>query len=149
MFIAGGLMGMHYKFSQDVFNQCPTPTAVGPNNTGKTTSAKFFLSMIGRLNTGLVRQLTVAEAAAKSALSTIPVVFDDPDNMSDVKAMVNNTFNEQERSNKRDTLIPRTIAMFTMNEDKIHYLSDNFRYLSAEAFIDDDDIFLAYCTYFF
>jgi hypothetical protein len=131
LFIAGGLMGMHYKFSQDIFNQCPTPVAVGPNDTGKTTSAKFFLSIVGRLNTGLARQLTVAEASSKNTLSTIPIVFDDPDNISDVKAMVNNTFNEQERSNRRDTLIPRTIAMFTMNEDKIHSLLDNFRYFTS------------------
>jgi hypothetical protein len=128
MFVAAGLMGMHFKLCQDTFSQCPTPVAVGPNDTGKTTSAKFFLSIVGRLNTGLARQLSVAEASTKYSSSTIPIVFDDPDNIADVRTIVNNTFNEQERATKRDTVTPRTLAMFTINEDKIRGLLDNARY---------------------
>jgi hypothetical protein len=57
-----------------------------PNNVGKTTSAKAFLALVGREEKGLVRQLTPAEAALKCALSTVPFVFDDPDNLGEVKA---------------------------------------------------------------
>jgi hypothetical protein len=47
-FIAAGVMGMHYECLQNVFGQCPTPFAVGENDTGKTTTGKFFLSIVGR-----------------------------------------------------------------------------------------------------
>ena len=85
--------------------------------------------MVGRQANGLARHLTEAEAAFKCASSTIPFVFDDPDNVGDVRKMINNTFNGQVRSNTRNTLAPRTISMFTMNEDKMHGIFNNFRYI--------------------
>ena len=136
MFIAAGVMGMHYNLCQEAFSQCPTPVTIGTNDTGKTTSAKFFLSIVGRMKNGLARQLSVAEAATKYALSTIPIVYDDPDNIGDVKTIINNTFNEQERCNKRGSLSPRTIQMFTMNEDKLNGLMDNFRYSTITRYLN-------------
>ena len=128
-FISAGVMGMHYGCLQDIFGQCPTPFAVGDNETGKTTSARFFLSMVGRQTNGLARHLIEAEASFKCTSSTIPFVFDDPDTIADVKKIINNTFNGQVRSNTRNTMTPRTISMFPMNEDKANGVLDNFWYV--------------------
>ena len=120
-------MGMHYECLQNVFGQCPTPFAVGENDTGKMTTGKFFLSIVGRQANGLARHLTEAEAAFKYSSSTIPFVFDDPDNIGDVRKIVNNTFNGQVRSSTTSTLAPRTILMFTVNEGEISGILTNFR----------------------
>ena len=47
-FIASCVMAMHYESIQQTFGQCPMPLAVGTNDTGKTTSAKAFLSVVVR-----------------------------------------------------------------------------------------------------
>ena len=126
-FIASGVMAIHYESIQQIFGQCPTPLAVGTNNMGKTTSAKAFLSVVGKKEKGLARQLTQAEAALKCASSTIPFVFDDPDNLSEVKNLIHNNFNGQVRSNIKTTSKPKTTCLFTINEDKLPTLLGNFR----------------------
>ena len=118
-------MAMHYESVQKTFGQCPTPLAVGPNNVGKTTSAKAFLALVGREEKGLVRQLTPAEAALKCASSTVPFVFDDPDNLGEVKVLINNNFNGQVRATVKATSIPRTTCLFTLNEAKLLMLLGN------------------------
>jgi hypothetical protein len=120
-------MAMHYETIQKFFGQCPTPLAVGTNDTGKTTAAKAFLSVVGRKDKGLARQLTQAEASLKCASSTIPFVFDDPDNLSEVRVLINNNFNGQVRSNVKSTNIPKTTCLFTLNEEKLPILLGNFR----------------------
>ena len=127
-FVASGVMAMHYQSILDKFGQCPSPVEVGPNDTGKTTAAKTFLAVVGNEETGLARQLTVAEAGLKCASSTIPYVFDDPDKLEEVKTLINNNFNGQVRASVKSTNVPKTTCLFTINEEKLPRLLTNFRY---------------------
>jgi energy-coupling factor transporter ATP-binding protein EcfA2 len=120
-------MAMHYEAIQEKFGQCPSPIALGPNDTGKTTAAKAFLSLVGNQEKGLARQLTVAEASLKCASSTIPYVFDDPDKLDDVRVLINNNFNGQVRATVKSTHVPKTTCLYTLNEDKLPRLLTNTR----------------------
>ena len=46
--IASGVMLIHYRYCLEVFQRCPSPVAVGPKGTGKTTAGKVFLSLVGQ-----------------------------------------------------------------------------------------------------
>ena len=126
-FIASGVMAMHYESVQEKFGQCPSPVAVGPNDTGKTTSAKAFLALVGNEEKGLARQLTVAEAGLKCSTSTVPFVFDDPDRLDEVRILINNNFNGQVRATMRSTNVPKSTCLFTLNEEKLPRLLTNYR----------------------
>ena len=117
-FIASGVMAMHYETVLKQFGQSFTPIAVGSNNVGKTTSAKAFLSLVGREETGIARQLMEAEASLKCP-STVPFVFDDPDNLADCEVLINNNFNGQVCANINMLNIPKTTCLFTINEEKL------------------------------
>ena len=115
---------MHYEAIQEKFGQCPSPISLGPNDIGKTTAAKAFLSLVGNQEK---RQLTVAEASLKCASSTIPYVFDDPDKLDDVRVLINNNFNGQVRATVKSTHVPKTTCLYTLNEDKLPRLLTNTR----------------------
>lgn len=120
---------MHYDVVQRKFGQFPSVFAIGPNDTGKTTAAKAFLSLVGGEEKALVRQLTLAEAGLRCSVSTVPFVFDDPDKMEDVRVLVNNNFNGQVRATTQTTNIPKTTCLFTLNEQKLPRLLTSFRYV--------------------
>ena len=101
-YIASGAMAMHYETVQEKFGQCPTQIAVGPNDTGKTTSAKAFLALVGREEKGLARQLTEL-AAWKCSSSTVHFVFENPDNLAEVNSLINNNFNGQVQATTKTT----------------------------------------------
>lgn len=69
---------------------CPMPLAVSPKRTGKTTAAKVFLSLTADGNKNLVCQLSEVECMTQSSMSSFPYVYDDPDNLVSLKALVNN-----------------------------------------------------------
>jgi len=68
----------------------PMPLAVSPKRTGKTTAAKVFLSLTADGNKNLVCQLSEVECMTQSSTSSFPYVYDDPDNLVSLKALVNN-----------------------------------------------------------
>ncbi len=47
MLLASGGLAMHYETILSVYGMCPTPVAVGPKNTGKSTAAKCALALLG------------------------------------------------------------------------------------------------------
>jgi hypothetical protein len=49
-------MAMHYETIPNKFGQCPSSIAVGPNDTGKTTTAKSFLPLARKEEKCLARQ---------------------------------------------------------------------------------------------
>ena len=120
-------MLVHYRFCQERLQQCPTSMAVGPKGTGKTTAAKVFLSLTGHGNKNLVRQLSEVECMTQSSMSSFPYVYDDPDNMVSVKALINNLFNGQAKSTTRRILQPKTGCMFTLNTEKLATLLKGFQ----------------------
>lgn len=127
MSIASGVMLVHYRFCQERFQQCPTPLAVGPKGTGKTTAAKVFLSLVGHGKKNLARQLTEVECMQQSSMSSFPYVYDDPDNIITVKSLLNNLFNGQAKSSTRGTMQPKTGCMFTINTEKLASLLKHFQ----------------------
>lgn len=118
---------MHYHYCQINFQQCPAPIAVGPKGTGKTTAGKAFLSLVGHERKHLARKLTEIEAIEHCAKSSFPYVYDDPDNVAEVKSLLNNNFNGQVRATTRGTSIPRTNCMFAVNNEKLASLLKDFQ----------------------
>jgi hypothetical protein len=96
---------------------------VGPKGTGKTTASKVFLSIVGLERKNLVGKMTEAEASTHCAKSSFPYVYDDPDNIAEVKRLINSTFNGQ----LRVTSTPKTGCMFTINQSKLCNLLKDFQ----------------------
>ena len=69
---------------------CPMPLAVSPKRTGKTTAAKVFPSLTVDGNKNLVCQLSELECMTQSSMFSFPYVYDDPDNLVSLNALVNN-----------------------------------------------------------
>ena len=127
LYIALGVMLVHYLFCQQKFQQCPTPFVVGPKGTGKTTAAKVFLSFVGHRQTHLVRQLTEAECTQHCSMSSFPYAYDDPDSIGLVRNIINNSFNGQVTATTRGTAVPKTGCMFTINTEKLEIILKNFK----------------------
>ena len=47
--ISSAAMGMHYEVIPEKYGMCPTPVAIGPKNTGKSTAGKTTLALLGPL----------------------------------------------------------------------------------------------------
>ena len=86
---------MHYEYCQKHFQQCPAPIAVGPKGTGKTTAGKAFLSLVGHEKKHLARKLKEVEAAEHCAKSSFPYVYNDPDNVVQVRSLLNNNLTDK------------------------------------------------------
>lgn len=93
LYISSGLMLVHYSYCQERFQQCPTPLAVGPKGTGKTTAGKVFLSLVRQGKKKLSCQLSEVECIQQSLFSSFPLVYDDPDNLTSIKSLINNFVN--------------------------------------------------------
>lgn len=118
---------MHYHYCMDLFQQCPTPIAVGPKGTGKTTAAKAFLSLVGHGAKHLARKLSEVENTHHCSMSSFPYIYDDPDNIKELKSIINNTFNRQVRATMRGTAVPQTGCMCTINTAKLTPLLKDFQ----------------------
>lgn len=116
LYISSGIMLVHYSYCQERFQQCPTPLAVGPTGTGKKTAGKVFLSL-GQGKKKLVCQLSEAECVQQSSLSSFPLVYDNPDNLTSIKSLINNFLNGQGKATMQGTLQPKTGCMFTLNTE--------------------------------
>ena len=127
LFIASGVMLVHYIFCQSEFQQCPMPFAVGPKGTGKATAAKVFLSFVTHRQTHLVRQLSEVECIQHCSMSSFPYIYDDPDNLVLVKSLINNVFNGQARATVRGTAFPKMGCMFTISTEKLKILLKDFK----------------------
>ncbi len=46
MLIASAELAMHHETVMSIYGMCPTPVAVGPKNTGKSTAAKSALALL-------------------------------------------------------------------------------------------------------
>lgn len=105
---------------------CPTPVAIGPKNTGKSTAGKTALALLGTPQF-FVREFTAAQTAVLNSRKTFPSVFDDPSEISKIKSMIDNTFNAGARSTARGTSVSRSVGIITLNLDKLKLLCSNFK----------------------
>ena len=95
------------------YGMCPTPVAVGSINTGKSTSAKTALSLLGTPQF-FIREFTSAQTSLLSSRKTFPTVFDDPD---DVKSFIDNCSTAGARATSRLVRVSRSTAVITLNLD--------------------------------
>ena len=81
LFMGGACMVSHFHAIFETTSMCPTPTAVGPKHTGKTTAANSALAMMGLPSHFHISEMTQIEANEQMERNTFPSVFDDPDDM--------------------------------------------------------------------
>ena len=75
-----------------------------PKETGETTAAKVFLSLVGHEKKNLTSQLPEVECMTQSSMSSFPYVYDEPDDLTSVKSLINNLFNGQAKSSTHGTM---------------------------------------------
>ncbi len=124
--IASAAMAVHYESVIDKYGMCPIPVATGFKNTGKSTTARTALALLGTPQF-FIREVTAVQSSALSSRKTFPTVFDDPDELSKVKAMIDNLFNAGARSTSRSTTVSRSTAVLTLNLDRLKYLCSNYK----------------------
>ena len=121
-------MGMHYKDIQSVYGMCPTPIAIGHKNTGKSTVARYFLASCGTQQF-FIRDFTATAPSSLNYRKTIPTVFDDPDDIGNLKTLVDDTFNKGNRCTSKKESSPRTLGIVTINLDRLPRLCSNYKVL--------------------
>ena len=126
MLLGSAVMGMHYENIQSVYGMCPTPIAVGPKNTGKSTVARYFLASCGTPQF-FVRDFTATAPSHLNSRKTIPTVFDDPDDIGKLKTLIDDTFNKGNRCTSKNESSPRTLGIITINLDRLPKLCSNYK----------------------
>ncbi len=105
---------------------CPTPVAVGPKNTGKSTAAKSALALLGTPQF-FVRDFTATQTSALNSRKTFPSIYDDSSDIGKVKSMIDNSFNAGARCTSRSTTVARSVGIVTINTDRLRALCSNFK----------------------
>ncbi len=124
--IASAGMAVHYEAVIDKYGMCPVPVAIGFKNTGKSTAARTALALLGTPQF-FIREATVAQMSALSSRKTFPAVFDDPDDLSKLKTLIDNSFNAGARSTSRSTSVSRSTGILTLNMDRMKSLCSNYK----------------------
>ena len=96
------------QYILSLYGMCPTPVAVGPKNTGKSTAAKSALALLGTPQF-FVRNFTATQTSALNSRKTFPSVYDDPSDIGKVKSMIDNSFNAGARCTSRSTTVARSV----------------------------------------
>jgi len=86
---------------------CPTPVAIGPKNTEKTTAASTAMGMLGMSSHFHICDMTGVEASEQMVRKTVPSILDDPDDMKTVQKIVNNSFNRTCRSTTQERCVTK------------------------------------------
>ena len=124
--IASAGMALHYELVMEKYGMCPTPVAIGSKNTGKSTSAKTALALLGTPQF-FIREFSSAQTSLLSSRKTFPTVFDDPDDLSKVKSFIDNVFNAGARATSRSVRVSRSTAIITLNLDRVNRLCSNYK----------------------
>ena len=117
-------MAIHYDTVLDGYGMCPTPVLIGKKNTGKSTIALTALYMCG-IPHFFVRDFTSTAPSNLNSRKTFPTVFDDPDEISKVKSLIDDAFNRGGRSASRETTVTHSIDIVTINFDRLKKLFSN------------------------
>lgn len=126
LLLGSAVIGMHYEDVQSVYGMCPTPIAIGPKNTGKSTVARYFLASCGTQQF-FVRDFTATAPSSLNSRKTIPTVFDDPNDIGKLKTLIDDTFNKGNRWTSKKESSPRTLGIVTINLDCLPKLCSNYK----------------------
>ncbi len=128
--IAAAGMAVHYEAVMEKYGMCPTPVAIGFKNTGKSTAARTALALLGTPQF-FIREFTAAQTSVLGSRKTFPTVFDDPDDLSKVKSLIDTSFNAGARATVRSTAVSRSTGLITVNLDRMKQLCSNYKYVST------------------
>jgi hypothetical protein len=126
MMFGAGAIGMHYESILRKYGMCPTPTAIGLKNTGKSTAARTVLAALG-VPQFFLRDFTATAPAVINSQKTFPTVFDDPTDLTKVKSLIDDTFNRGGRQTTKTTTISRSLGIITINLDRMRQLCSNYK----------------------
>ena len=124
--LGAGAMGMHYESVIAKYGMCPTPVAIGPKNTGKSTATKTLLNLLGTPQF-FIRDFTAAAPSALNSKTTFPTVFDDPSDLAKVKALIDDSFNQGGQGTSKTTIMSRSLGIITINLDRLGKLCSNYK----------------------
>ena len=124
--LGAGAMGLHYEQIISTYGMCPTPVAIGPKNTGKSTASKTLLALLGTPQF-FIRDFTATAPSILNSKKTFPTVFDDPSDISKVKALIDDTFNQGGRGTSKTTIVSRSLGIVTVNLDRLGRLCSNYK----------------------
>ncbi len=116
--IASAALAMHYETVLSVYGMCPTPVAVGPKGTGKSTVAKAILALFGTPQF-FVRDFTATQTSVLNSRKTFPSIFDDPSDIGKVKSMIDNSFNAGARCTSRMWQGPSELSPSTQTDCEV------------------------------
>ena len=119
-------MAIHYDAVLDGYGMCPTPVVIGKKNTGKSTIALTALHMCG-IPHFIVRDFTSTAPSTLNSRKTYPTVFDDPDEISKVKSLIDDAFNHGGRSTSRETTVTHSVGIVTINLDRLKKFFSNYK----------------------
>lgn len=124
--IASAGMAVHYEAVIEKYGMCPVPVAIGVKNMGKSTAARTALALLGTPQF-FIREVTAAQTSTLTSRKTFPSVFDDPDDLTKVKTLIDNSFNGGARSTSRSTSASRSTGILTLNFDRMKSLCSNYK----------------------
>ena len=124
--IASAGMAVHYEVVMEKYGMCPTPVAIGPKNTRKSTAARTALALLGTPQF-FEREFTAAPTAILNSRKSFPMVFNDPTDIRKVKGMIDNAFNGGARTTARASNVSRSVGIVIVNLDRMKLLCSNFK----------------------
>ena len=74
-----------------------------------------------------MRDFTPTAPTTLNSRKTFPTVFDDPDDVSKVKCLIDDAFNRGGRSTSKQTTVTRSVGIVTINLDKLKRLFSNYK----------------------
>lgn len=139
--IGAAIASLHYRkivSNTTGFGFFPIFSAYGDAQTGKTTSIKAALSLLGLHENGLMSRCTVSAIYEQSKLrSGLPVVWDDPqqDQLDKLEELTRNFYNAAARVVRGNTQKPNSPLMLTTNYQVGEYSAAISSRLVAVEFI--------------
>lgn len=96
-------MSIHYQAIMEKYGMCPMPVAIGYK---KGTAAKTALALLGTPQF-FIREFSLVQTSMLSSRESFPTVFDNPEDLSKLKTLIDNTFNAGARTTTRATTVSR------------------------------------------
>ena len=74
-----------------------------------------------------MRDFTSTAPTTLNSRKTFPTVFDDPDDITKVKSLIDVAFNRGSRTTSKETTVIRSVGVVTINLDRLKKLFSNYK----------------------
>ena len=137
------MISLMYKYVVGKYNNCHIPIAFGTKNMGKTTASDIRVSAISK-QTSAIKDITDAQVA-KILWAGLPLVYDDPSNLKQMKTMIMNAFGRGIIGSSCLAMSAGTVPLVCANEFIVQALSqEEDRYSNAYIIL----LYVYDCTQF-